>query len=90
MRLFRTVQNDEQLGAEQGLGIFLPPPFTIPNMSFSSAVGKIDDERMCLKLIGCIAGRCKCFAMRGKAAIRHRKNCGLRVWRRWLGKVRNG
>jgi hypothetical protein len=28
--------------------------------------------------------------VRGKAAIRDRKNCGLRVWRRWLGKVRNG
>jgi hypothetical protein len=50
-------------------------------MSFSSAVGKIDDERMCLKLIGCTARRCKCFAVRGKAAIRDRKNCGLRVWR---------
>jgi hypothetical protein len=49
----------EALGERRSrrLGIFLPPPFTIPNMSLSSAVGKIDDERMCLKLIGCIAGR---------------------------------
>ena len=72
------------------LGIVLPPPFSIPHMAFSSAVGKIDDERVCLKLIGRIASGCKCFAMRGKATIRDRKNCGLSARGRWLGKVRNG
>ena len=59
-------------------------------MPFSRTVGKIDDKRMCMKLIGSIAGGYKCFAMRGEAAIRDRENRGLRTRRRWLGKVPDG
>jgi hypothetical protein len=78
------------IGPARHLGVFLPPSVFIPNMPFSSTVGKIDDERMCLKLIGGNAGGYKCFAMCGEAAIRDRENCGLCTRRRRLSKVPNG
>jgi hypothetical protein len=59
-------------------------------MSLGRTVGKIDDERIRLNLISGMAGCCKCFGMRGEAAIRDRKICGLRTRRQWLGKVSNG
>ena len=46
-------------------------------------------KRMCLHLIGGMAGCYKRLVMRDEAAVRDREVCGLRSWRRWLGKEPN-
>jgi hypothetical protein len=50
-------------------------------MPLVGTVGKINDERVRLYLIGGISGCCKRFAVRGEATIRDRKICGLRARR---------
>ncbi len=71
------------------LGIFPPPSVSVTHMPLVCTVGKIDDERMRVKLACGVMGGNQSFFTRGKIAVGYQEVCGLNARRRWLCEIPN-
>lgn len=71
------------------LGIFGLPAIVVPQISFASAIWKIDKDEMRLSLFSRATGSHECFLQVGKFAFGNEKSFRVCIRSRWFSKIAN-